>query len=261
MTSNSTISESVKQFICEIVTENGFSVNSEIAYKPGAEVGEGFNSKTFTVDIKDGERKLHIFVKMLAGLSWHEHFDKMFGNEIYFYKTIYPAYQEFLQEHDIVDGFKNTPKCYGARPDIIALENLSIDGYVSFDNKGIMNDEHILLAMKTLAEFHAISFAFKDQKKELYNTFKEKLKPCVTNIYKTAHFDKVTRAYIRKLLKSLDPIEDKDLISASANLEQILIDALFSVDDCANEYSVISQGDCWSNNLLFLYDVSYIQSS
>lgn len=252
MSDGSSASDEVNEFIKEIILRNGLNLSSSVKYGPGAEVGEGYNSKTFTVHVKDENDELHLFIKTLSGLNWHGNFDKMYSNEIHFYTTIYPAFQEFLKERGVRDGFQNAPQCYGANKDIIALDNLQHKGYKN--SKGDISEEHVLLGLKTLAKFHAISFAFKDQKRKLYDTFVQNIECCTSDIFRQAGFDKLIGVYIQNLLDNLDPDEVEDLAKKNINLKQVLIDALFAVDEDANEYSIITQGDCWSNNVLFSYD-------
>lgn len=251
------ISDEVCGLIKEIITKNGLNPSSHIEYGQAGEIGEGYNSRTITINIRDENKELHLFLKTQSDLNWHEWFHKMFSNEILFYTKIYPAYLKFLEEHNIEDGFRNVPKCYGAKSDIIVFENLKLKNFAMFDNKAVMDEAHIVLAMKTLAKLHAVSFAFKDQKKDVHDKFVQKLHRCVTDIYRKAGFDKITTSYIKLLLSKLDPVEDKELVEGSLNLVQILIDALFDVDKNSNEYSIITQGDCWNNNLLYQYDVSW----
>ncbi|GJQ78456.1 hypothetical protein Trydic_g11575 [Trypoxylus dichotomus] len=252
MSSVITVPDEVSELLKEIIHTHGFSPYSRIDCGPGAEVGEGYNSKTLTVHVKDENNELHLFLKMQFGMNWHDSFDKMYANEVHFYTTIYPAYQEFLKEHDVENGFRNVPRCYGAKKDIVALENLGPKGYKN--NKNAMDEEHIVLGLKTLAKFHAISFAFKDQKRKLHDTFVEGIQPCAAEIFKKGGFDKIIGAYIQNLLDSLNADEIDELSKRKIDLKQVLIDALFKIDEGRNKYSIITQGDCWSNNVLFSYD-------
>ncbi|GJQ78457.1 hypothetical protein Trydic_g11576 [Trypoxylus dichotomus] len=256
MSSETEISDELKRFVEEILATNGFPLTSKIEYGVGSEVGDGYTSKTFTVDITTDGKSLHLFLKTPLGLSWHENLPmhKLFQNESYFYSTLYPAYQAFLKEKRITDGFQNVPKCYAVRGDFLALENLKRKGYRLFAKGKTMNDDHILLAMRSFAKFHAISFALKDQRKDLYETLKQNLQPSMGDLSATAGFHKMIVLAIQEFLKTLDPVDDKELSDAGDNAVATMTDILLTVDQHANEYSIITQGDSWCYNIMFLYD-------
>lgn len=254
------VPDDIKQFAEEIIAKNDLQPSAKIDYGPGADLGDGYMSKTFIVDVSDGDKSLHLFLKVPLGLSWHENLPitKLFKNEIYFYSTVYPAYQSFLQEKGIEDGFRNAPKCYTISGDYIALENLKRKGYGRFAKRKTMNDEHILLALKTFAKFHAISYAFKDQKRDLFDSFTRDIQFCMNDLMLAGGFDKMLDAILRQFLKTLDPIEDKDLLEGSEDIVEVITHVLLNIENFADEYSTITQGDCWNNNMMYLYDVSLL---
>nr|XP_022920830.1 uncharacterized protein LOC111429212 [Onthophagus taurus] len=59
---------------------------------------------------------------------------------------------------------------------------------------------------------------------------------------------------VNQFIDSLDPVLDKIILGRCNNLLDRLSGAIKNNREKADEYAVISQGDCRSNNLMFLYN-------
>lgn len=260
MSAEMAVDDNVKSFINNLVQKYNLDTDAIIVYKPGSEIGDGFMSKTYAVDIDDTNEVLHLFLKCAINVNFPggPSFEKVYVNEICFYETIVPAYMKFLDEKGVTDGFRNVPKCYGsADSKILALQNLRSDGYDLCDKTFIANEEHIELVFKTYAKFHAIGFTYKDQRPELY----DKLMEGVTDLFRGAG-DEVNRqrvkganAVIQEFLSKLDPKRDKFILDQSQNIMDKLSEFGISLGtiNCANP--ILIQGDCWCNNMMFKYNV------
>ncbi|KAI4467392.1 hypothetical protein MML48_2g00009470 [Holotrichia oblita] len=258
MSAEITVEDNVKTFIDNIVRKYNLNTDAKIVYKRGSEIGDGFMSKTYAVDISDTKESLHLFLKCAINVTFTggPSFDKVYINEIYFYESIVPAYLAFLEEKGVTDGFRNVPKCYGSADNkIIALRNLRNDGYDLCDKTFIANEEHIELVFKTYAKFHAIGFTYKDQKPELY----DKLMEGVTDLFRGAGEEinkqrvEGASAVIRDFFNKLDPKKDKFILDQSQNIIDKLTEfgLALGTADCANP--ILIQGDCWCNNMMFKY--------
>lgn len=259
MSSELEIDVEVTQFVEKLIGEKDFTKLVNIKYQPGSETYDGFTSKTYTVDISDEKKSLHLFVKVPLRVGWFANIPihKLFHNEVYFYSILYPAYLEFLKERGFEDGFRNVPICYGIQEELIALENLKRNNFRMLPKGKTINDSHFVLATKTFAKFHAVSFAFKDQKRELYDSFTKNIKKCLGEVMFTANFEKFLVASIQDFINILDPVEDKYILDACDNLAENLLNVMLNIENHANNYSIITQGDCWSNNMMYLYEVSH----
>ncbi|GJQ82624.1 hypothetical protein Trydic_g19645 [Trypoxylus dichotomus] len=250
------VSDDVKNFIGEIIKNNNWEPVLNVKYFPGSRVGDGYASEHIGVEIIRPNLNICLFVKHSfdseVAKKWA--IDKFYTNEVYFYEIVYPAYLKFLDEKDVRNGFKNAPKCYGISPEnIIVLENLQAQGYALFDRREIMDEKHIVSVLKTFAKFHAISFAFKDQHREKYDKLLEDWDgDHLTHLPKDSagirwYFDTIQEA-----LDKLDPEKDRCILErCNAN---VLVDCIVDVVKNCNEYSIIAQGDCWCNNILFKYE-------
>ncbi|KRT78403.1 hypothetical protein AMK59_7343 [Oryctes borbonicus] len=253
------VRDEIKHLVGELAAKHGFSEGAEIKYFIGSQVGDGYGAETIAVAVEKDGKSLNLFLKCAkyTNDTRRVETDKIYANEIYFYKTVYPAYRDFLNEKGIRDGFYNAPKYYGAQRDrfkeVIFLENLRSKGYTLFNRFKFMNDAHLTLVLKIFAKFHAISFAFKDQRHE----FHEKM---CSNCYdvnitmEAMGFYKMLGDMTRDFFAKLDPVEDKDILDRSGNIVEKTIDCVRNSAKRHDAYSILTKGDCWSNNMMLLYE-------
>lgn len=261
MSEEKPVEDNVKTFINKIVEKYNLDPNAKISYNPGSEIGDGFMSKTYAVDITDTNESLHLFLKCALNLTFPEGtgFEHIYTNEIHFYEKFVPTYMEFLKEKGITDGFRNVPKCYGSADNkILALQNLKRDGYELCDKTFIGNEQHIELVFKTYAKFHAIGFAFKDQRPELYNELIQGVTDLIKGTNEEFNKQRVegSKVVINDFFDKLDPKKDKFIVDQTQHILDKLIEfgLNFGVDNSPNP--ILIQGDCWCNNMMFKYNVS-----
>ncbi|GJQ82632.1 hypothetical protein Trydic_g19651 [Trypoxylus dichotomus] len=250
------VSDDVKALVKEVIEKHNWGPVLDVKYYPGTEAGDGYASKHVAVEILRPTGKVRLFLKYSLDSKVFSDMpiDKLYSNEVYFYDVIFPAYEKFLSEKNIPNGFKHVPKCYGtSAKNVIALENIKDKDFTLFNRRTVMDDNHITLVLKTFAKLHAISFAFKDQNKEGY----EKLvADWVGDFFSfapvDASFKRIWVDLIRDGLNTLDPVEDKDILDRCD--AELLGDFIFNAHRHRNEYSVFTQGDCWCNNIMFKYE-------
>ncbi|GJQ82634.1 hypothetical protein Trydic_g19652 [Trypoxylus dichotomus] len=250
------VSDDAKALVIEIIEKNNWAPISDIKYYPGIDAGDGYASKHVAVEIIRSTETIKLFVKYALDfkISKEMSIDKIYGNEIYFYDVVFPAYRKFLGEKDVQDGFRHAPKCYGSSAkNVIALENIKDKGFTLFDRRTIMDDNHITLVLKTFAKFHATSFAFKDQDRENYDKLVAGWDGDVIGVLsKDSPIRKMWTNLIRDDLKKLDPVKDREILDRcdAESLANFIID----IRQCRDENSIFTQGDCWCNNMMFKYE-------
>lgn len=256
------VSDDVKELIAEIISKNGWEPISDVKYYPGTEVGDGYASKHVVVDIRREQGDFKLFVKYALNLKVSEGMPigKFYWNETYFYDTVHPAYSKFLRAKNVENGFDYVPKCYGtSAKNVIALEDIRNRGFAMFDRKKAMDETHISLALRTLADFHATSFAFKDQDGEGYEELIRNWDgDFIGEQKKDSVAMKMFLAMIQDGLDKFDKIRDKrilDKCDADA-LSSCVIDVMRNRDE---KYAIFTQGDCWCNNIMFSYEVTFFE--
>lgn len=255
---DSNVSKEIQELVATVIIENGFSSSSKIKYHSGSQPGDGFLSVTYAVDIVDGKKTLHIFLKGPREFKSPE-MASLYKREVLFYKTIYPAYVKFMEEKSVHGGLSSIPKCYGTceRNALLALENLKTKGFTLFNRKKCMNSEHLELIMRNFAQFHAVSFAMKDQQRKIHDEYCEQC-PYVYRLLrssKSGGFEKLFASMLDVFVTKLDPINDRDIIDKYQGLGSKVEDIYVNLPDYLSEYAILTKGDCWINNTMFLYEV------
>lgn len=256
------VEDHVKRVIDDLLEKIEFKATAGIKYSKGSRVGDGYGSKTIAVEAKNDAKSLHLFLKCALNVTDTDRVqtDRIYANEIYFYKTVYPSYTKFQEERGLIeDGFRNAPEYYGARRErfneIIILENLRSKGYTLFNRFKFMDDAHLTLVLKTFAKFHAVSFAFKDQMAPLHDEMCGNCYDVIISMEAMGFF-KVLADMARDFFEKLDPIEDKDIVDRSETILEKMADCVQNSHKSGNRYSILTKGDCWSNNMMILYEVS-----
>lgn len=257
-TNEFSVPDDVIDLVNKIIDKNNWGPVLDIQYSPGSKMGDGYASKHVAVSIRTSAEEYKLFVKYAVKFNMPEDvpMHKLYSNEVYFYNTVYPAYLRFLSERNADNLFGNVPKIYGTSPEnTIALENLKSRGFNLFDRTKCMDDTHINLVLKTFARFHAVSFSFKDQDKEGYDKLVANWDgDFIGGAGKDSLVLKIYMDMIRDGFSKLDPVKDKFILDkCNAN---DLIDSIPDVSKHSDEYSILVQGDCHNNNIMFLYEVS-----
>jgi hypothetical protein len=119
----------------------------------------------------------------------------MSQNEIYFYNRVLPTFVEFQEEKGIEEPFNQAPKYYDSvilqNMEVLILENMKRNGYCLHDRTKPMNREHIRKVMQTYGKYHAVSFALRDQKPDVFKALGEGLR----DVMKTTDAEAVLKEF------------------------------------------------------------------
>lgn len=159
------------------------------------------------------------------------------------------------------DGFTEYPKCYRTVDvDInegLIFEDLDIRGFITIDRRTEeITAEHVLLVMRVLGKFHAISFALKDQQPEKFNEIASNLDEVFVRRH-DAHMRACFTKQAECVFTALAAEEDADLLVKVKELYEK--EAIDIAADCLDleltgPATVITHGDAWQNNTMFRYD-------
>jgi hypothetical protein len=162
------------------------------------------------------------------------------------------------------DGFNEVPICYKSlsieRNEAVFLEDLKASGFEMFDRFKEVTKEYAMKTMEALGKYHALSFALRDQKPELFEPYKS-----MEDIFSKRNQESM--AHIKSWFENLkkqayDALDLSDNEGMKSRVREHLKKDFFemigeSVDGAAAEpYTVVCHGDCWNNNIMYRHEVS-----
>nr|XP_022909650.1 uncharacterized protein LOC111420836 [Onthophagus taurus] len=252
----------VEDIINQVVKSENIKNPTEISVSRGSQDGDGYASKTYAISIKnDFGKDIKLFVKYLPEdikLEWKNAFFEAFYTENSFYAEIYPSFNQFEKSKNIKEPFNNVPKHFntkvrnGETPPIV-LEDLRSLGYTLRDRKKPIDDAHLILPIKAFAKYHAINYAMKDQLPEVYKKLATYPKDMLGKNFVAFEMDVMIKRCVDQVTGSFNPVLDKEIMKHCANLNERLIDYMMNILSDYDEYFIITQEDCWSNNMMFRY--------
>lgn len=234
--------------------------NPIISITGSSEKGDGYLGDITFVKVQEESGKTFGFVvksgKNNTTLRQQFPIRNSFLNEIFIYKKLFPEYLDFQKEKNVECVFDNLAKCYETRIDekmeVVVLENMKDAGYFLWDRNVGMNREHVVEILKNYGKLHAISFALKDQKPELFCDLVSHLKDIFVEVFQNL---KNTEKGIFKDVTDLAKTKGFDDIVEKAMILDQQRSEIHLNPDTKNPYAVIVHGDCWNNNFMFKYKV------
>jgi thiamine kinase-like enzyme len=237
--------------------------NYSIDISGSTEKGDGYIGDVTFVDVRGttntNEKKSYEFViksgKKSSQLREMIPVRNAFENEIYFYNEILPVFREFQAEKGITDPFDNTPKFYDSiieeEMEVLILGNMKTSGYSLHDRFNPMDQEHIRKIIKVYGKLHAISFALRDQKPEVFKELGGKLTDMMKLSAKYIK-PKEDRNNYEDIIKIAKEKKEDDVV-AKLNILNERAKRQNEITDPNDPYAVILHGDCWNNNFMFKY--------
>lgn len=259
----------ITKWVSEVIREEDFS-GYDIKVTGGSEKGENYMSEITFVTIygvkSNGERRrIDLAIKASKDnieLRTKTITEAVFHNEFYAYQKVFPAFKLFQKKKNIKEHFIAFPKCYRClveeNREIMVMENLRADGYVMHDRFVPMSIEHCQVVLKEYAKLHALSFALRDQDRDIFDSLFQNSNNLVTDfITKTAKMTKLFDDSITVALESIETNGGAAICEAFRKIApKCATETLVELLENDNGKHVFSHGDSWNNNFLFKYEVS-----
>lgn len=183
----------------------------------------------------------------------------LFPNEIKFYDEVWP----FLKKYYYNVGEKELnfiPECVktiNTGKKKIILQNLKQQGYELYPKTKPFDDDHCRKVFGTYGIYHGISMALRIKDNEKYvQLIGDQRNFFLDEFERNGIISKMYMEKIKEVLEFFHPEKEKRILDKlylyAESGREILYDCLKG--DFSN--GVILHGDCWSNNLMFNYDVS-----
>lgn len=251
------ISPGLNKLLNNLVNDNLDEYNLEVARN---KQGDGFSSEILFITLTDKKvgNKNHLVLKRQPD-TIIEHFAPIYTNETWFYAAVWPSLHKFYME---VSGktIDFVPKCYGTTDDrinSILMENVQKIGYCLYDKSKPFTVAHFELLYKTYGKFHGISLALKIQNRNEYVRLITPLIKIRTKMLSEGHyFAKFLTGRFKDSQEYFDPITERHIIEKLREYENNGVNLINETWGSSGVQGIITQGDCWSNNMMFKYNVS-----
>lgn len=265
------MSYQLPEFVCSllesIATSYGFS-NYNIETSAGSKYGDGMSGIMIAASIAgdrefDGKihsEKLHLVCKLTpSNPERRKEFmtDVVFEREALAYNQLLPMLVDFQREKGLTNEecFNAYPKCYAAVADAtkneyaVIMEDLRSRGYVLWPKGQSFDNAHAFTVIEGLAKFHATSFALKDQRPDDFKRISNLSDPYL----KFLHMESGRKLFGASYERAKSALKDPKHIAIAEELCVNMLGVANEVLASGDEYSILSHGDCWINNMLFKY--------
>lgn len=265
MSAEPALPDFVDDLLIKIAATEGFS-KFTIESKWSSNHDDGFLSALSSVTITgireingiqtEGEFKLVCKLLPQNPTRRREHnVDQFFEREAVMYNKVLPMITKFQRDKGLAedDCFVSYPKCYAAVADAktdqfaIIMEDLKANGFVMWPKRQPAPPDHLKRILEELAKLHAVSFALKDQKPEIYEElqkFNDLFGPSLDKGLKIMIKDACARA--------VDVLEKEEHIEILKKLETDP-SGYYKNSATVQGFGVLGHGDCWINNMMFKY--------
>ncbi|KAJ8962116.1 hypothetical protein NQ318_018073 [Aromia moschata] len=241
------------------IADSQWMKNYKLETRPGSTPGTGILSTITAVSLISDPKKLDLILKSAeADHEIRKKFPIRKANlrEMHVYEDILPEFESFQREYGVVDEFTGLARIYGMcdkeNEECLILENLSAAGYKMWNTKISMTPSHISLGVCEYAKFHAVSLAMRDKKPRVFTQLTANLDDVFEAIPKESLITALATVYPKDDGEVNDKVFLKQAIKKACDAaEKYLKEDL----NCSEDKIAITHADCWSNNMMFKYDV------
>ncbi|XP_059046764.1 uncharacterized protein LOC131842238 [Achroia grisella] len=247
-----------EELLRKVLKGRGYTDNKVIIETVG-EAGDNYiaNVKRIIVEEKDG----HTF-KMIAKVAPTNNMARaqvqphmLFKNEGIMYTVILPKFEELQKSAGVpIEDRLRYAKCYGlilhAPEEIILLEDLQVLNFGILDRFKSLTNESIKLILKNFAILHSLSMVLKKQEPDVFEDYNNKLSDYYAAFANTPEFKLYIAGIENDSIEILDKTMYKNAIRGSIS-KMPEVYAKVAKNESKLKYSVIIQGDGWTNNIMF----------
>ncbi|KAF5285447.1 hypothetical protein FQR65_LT02287 [Abscondita terminalis] len=179
------------------------------------------------------------------------------------YTTVLYEFAVLQRELNINAPFKSYPKYYDSSTkssnEALILEDMKEKGFELYKGRKLLNFEHAVMILREYAKLHALSFAMRLHKPNLFKKLVEHAGESFFPIFERTNKDNGYWKQGEKILLTIDQVKEKSLyekfekfVTNMSDLIQNLLKSNFT-----SPHGVINHGDCWLKNYLFKYNTYY----
>ncbi|KAK5642404.1 hypothetical protein RI129_008571 [Pyrocoelia pectoralis] len=184
---------------------------------------------------------------------------EVYEREIFIYNEIIPKFREIQESKKLAIIFQPYPKFYTFSMDNfeegLVMDDVRSKGFKIGDHRAVLDYPHALLIMRELGKFHALSYAIRDQRPEIFKSWESKCKDCFFNSSMGRPILSSVLSLGRAVLNSYDSHTNAKEILVFGNFLKNLPNVFNTIlsPELAENYAVINHGDVEMRNILFKY--------
>ncbi|CAH1173639.1 unnamed protein product [Phaedon cochleariae] len=239
--------------------------NFQVVIHDGNKKGEGFLGDFFFISLTNKKTKdvFNLAVKQVLACGGEASLNimsKYFHNELCFYESLWPEMRRFQEKHSNSEHFLKVPRLYALdatkAAEKISLENLRFQGFSNHPKRDFFKKQHLEYVLRTYAQFHALSMAFRKLEPAKFKATTEPLADIHEAVSTLQFFRRAINQSCQSVLHTLDENTEKDLVDKFKVYAERGTDILFEISRYHGDHAALLHGDSWCNNLMFKYDES-----
>ncbi|XP_026751656.1 uncharacterized protein LOC113512082 [Galleria mellonella] len=252
------LSAKQQEFLREVLKDRGYT-EGKVVIEAVGKAGDNYvaSVKRITVEGRDGS----IF-KIIAKIAPTQEMMRvqmqaylLFRNEAVMYSEVLPQFVELQRAEGVpVEDQLQYAECYGIlldEPDeIILLEDLLESDFRMLDRFTSLTNQCIKLSLKNLAILHSLSLVTKKQNPDVFEGYYKKLIDSFKIMIDIPEFKSYLTAMENDAIEIMNNSKYKNAIRGSLSNMLELYGKIIKGDEKL-KYSVIIQGDGWTNNIMF----------
>ncbi|KAK9874584.1 hypothetical protein WA026_005417 [Henosepilachna vigintioctopunctata] len=257
-----TVMQDLRTFTNELMMKEGIE-DYDLHIKGYSEKGENYLGDVtfFSVVSKESKKKYNLVMKtakrseelrkvMPVGMAYKR--------ESFMYREIFPEMRKFLKSAGDIVSIDYVPKIYSlcdeeGRESLI-MENLNDLGYRLSNRKKPMDLECVLLVLKTLGKYHAVSMAMREKSPKIFEDKAQHLTNIRLKFLESTDSEAYNTPLIENACKLLEQAGRQDLADKIDDKIKKQVLPLTCSLTSEEDKLVICHGDCWNNNIMFKYD-------
>lgn len=256
---------------CKVILETHFGASFNIKLEQYSQEKLGYLADHFlltaTSKCCDNPLKQSFFVKTFPKATYevmkkYVQQANVFAKEIFVYELYIPAVKKYLQS---VESIEFAPKYFGSKTgEVVVLENLKNQDY-KLANSEILDVAHIQLALKTLAQYHAVSLAYEEVRTassadgtqfKITDEFPEEFKDGINRKDEDFTGYQYLKAAHKGVLTLIDILPQKKLTKKEFKIKvnKTFEDIFVLLSTSVKYRNVLCHGDLWYKNIMFQYE-------
>ncbi|KAM3965972.1 uncharacterized protein ACR2FA_012829 [Aphomia sociella] len=252
------VSPRQQEFLREVIEGRGYT-DGKVFINTLGQAGDNYmaNVKRIIIEGNNGST-----LKMIAKIAPTNEMSRakmqaqiLFRNESIMYTEVLPKLVEIQKtESTPVEDYLRFAECYGVlleEPhELILLEDLQVSNYTMLDRFVSLTNESIKLNLKNFATLHALSMVLKKRNPNVFEDISQNLVDSLSSFDELSEF----QYYFESLEKdALSIVEGSKYQNAMRGTISKFLEQHKKImkDQAKLKYSVVIQGDGWTNNIMF----------